>query len=130
MEITRVCGSDVHTLSSGWGAIEVPLVVGYVPAFLSFLSLGPSSFFYTKRLTCNISHEIAGTAVRVGSAVKDIKVGDRVGVGAMIASCYDCGLCKNDNENYCAKRIDTYGDKYPDGVVSRIAIALHPDVHI
>ncbi|EJD06256.1 GroES-like protein [Fomitiporia mediterranea MF3/22] len=84
-----VCASDVHTLSSGWGAINVPLVVG---------------------------HEIAGTAVRVGSQVKGIKVGDRVGVGAQIASCYDCKLCTHDNENYCAKRIDTYGDKYPDGV--------------
>ncbi|KAI5117791.1 hypothetical protein M0805_002178 [Coniferiporia weirii] len=84
-----VCGSDVHTLSSGWGAIQVPLVVG---------------------------HEIAGTVVRVGSEVEGIKVGDRVGVGAQIASCYDCTLCKHDNENYCPKRIDTYGDKYPDGV--------------
>ena len=71
--------------------------------------------------TPTVRHEIAGTAVRVGSAVQGIKVGDRVGVGAMIASCYDCGLCKNDNENYCAKRIDTYGDKYPDGVVRLIS---------
>ena len=23
-----VCGSDVHTLSSGWGPVKVPLVVG------------------------------------------------------------------------------------------------------
>ncbi|KAH8114175.1 GroES-like protein [Phellopilus nigrolimitatus] len=84
-----VCGSDVHTLSSGWGAFDVPLVVG---------------------------HEIAGMAVRVGSAVQGIKVGDRVGVGAQISSCYDCTLCKHDNENYCPKKIDTYGDKYPDGV--------------
>lgn len=62
-------------------------------------------------------HEIAGTAVRVGSQVEGIKVGDRVGLGAQIASCYDCHLCTHDNENYCPKRIDTYGDKYPDGVV-------------
>lgn len=54
------------------------------------------------------SHEIAGTAVRVGSKVKGIKVGDRVGVGAQCASCYECNLCKNDNECYCPKQIDTY----------------------
>ena len=29
-------------------------------------------------------HEIAGTAVRVGSKVKDVKVGDRVGVGYVL----------------------------------------------
>ncbi|TDL15755.1 GroES-like protein [Rickenella mellea] len=84
-----VCGSDVHTLSSGWGQIETPIVVG---------------------------HEIAGTAVRVGSKVKGIKPGDRVGVGAQIGSCYSCNRCKSDNENYCAKMIDTYAAKYPDGV--------------
>jgi len=84
-----VCGSDVHTLSSGWGDLEVPMVAG---------------------------HEIAGKAVRVGSKVKDIKVGDRVGVGAQIGSCYECKWCNSDNENYCPKQIDTYAAKYPDGV--------------
>ncbi|KAA1476357.1 GroES-like protein [Dentipellis sp. KUC8613] len=85
-----VCGSDVHTLTSGWGSFETPLVVG---------------------------HEIAGTAVRVGSKVKSgIKVGDRVGVGAQIGSCYTCKYCKSDNENYCRKSIDTYNANYPDGV--------------
>lgn len=62
------------------------------------------------------SHEIAGTAVRVGANVQGIKVGARVGLGAQIASCYTCNLCTHDNENYCLKRIDTYCDKYPDGV--------------
>jgi len=84
-----VCGSDVHTLTQGWGAIKVPLVVG---------------------------HEIAGYAVRVGSAVKTVKPGDRVGIGAQIGSCYSCKNCKTNNENYCPKWIDTYGDQYPDGV--------------
>ncbi|KAH8116150.1 GroES-like protein [Phellopilus nigrolimitatus] len=85
-----VCGSDVHTLTSGWGDYEVPLVAG---------------------------HEIVGTAVRVGSKVKSgIKPGDRVGVGAQIGSCYTCKQCKHDNENYCPKKIDTYNSNYPDGV--------------
>ncbi|TFY76689.1 hypothetical protein EWM64_g7324 [Hericium alpestre] len=85
-----VCGSDVHTLTSGWGQFETPLVVG---------------------------HEVAGKAVRVGSQVKSgIKVGDRVGVGAQIGSCYSCKYCKNDNENYCPKSISTYNNQYPDGV--------------
>ena len=54
------------------------------------------------------SHEIVGTAVRVGSKVQGIKEGDRVGVGAQVGSCYKCKYCKSDNENYCPKSIDTY----------------------
>ena len=76
-----MCGSDVHTLKQGWGESKLPLVVG---------------------------HEIVGKAVRVGSAVKDIKAGDRVGVGAQIWSCMQCRQCKDGYENYCPKQVDTY----------------------
>ncbi|KAJ1308057.1 hypothetical protein OPQ81_002124 [Rhizoctonia solani] len=59
-----VCGSDIHTLTNGWGNLDhLPLVVG---------------------------HEIIGKAVRVGSIAAErtgFKVGDRVGVGAHIWSC-------------------------------------------
>ncbi|KAF8751538.1 GroES-like protein [Rhizoctonia solani] len=59
-----VCGSDIHTITGGWGSIqELPLVVG---------------------------HEIAGTVVRVGSIAAQktgIKVGDRVGIGARCNAC-------------------------------------------
>ncbi|EED77109.1 predicted protein [Postia placenta Mad-698-R] len=87
-----VCGSDVHTLTQGWGESKLPLVVG---------------------------HEIVGKATRVGDNVKDIKVGDRVGVGAQIGSCMSCRECKSDYENYCANGIPTYNGEYPDGVVSQ-----------
>lgn len=50
-----VCGTDLHTLRSGWMPAPYPIVVG---------------------------HEIVGRAVKVGKEVKSgIKVGDRVGVG-------------------------------------------------
>ncbi|KAG8967349.1 NADP-dependent alcohol dehydrogenase [Tulasnella sp. 419] len=84
-----VCGSDVHTINGGWGGAPYPLVVG---------------------------HEIVGKVIRVGSQVKDIKVGDRVGVGAQISACYDCRACNSNNENYCPKQTDTYGHFYPDGI--------------
>lgn len=35
----------------------------------------------------------------VGKNVKDIKVGDRVGVGAQVGSCMHCYPCTHDNEN-------------------------------
>lgn len=65
----------------------------------------PVCSFHTYTL---ISHEIVGTAVRVGSKVEGISKGDRVGVGAQIGSCLSCKYCKSGNENYCPKGIDTY----------------------
>jgi alcohol dehydrogenase (NADP+) len=44
---------------------------------------------------------LAGRAVKVGNKVKDIKVGDRVGVGAQVGADLDCDNCKADQENYC-----------------------------
>ncbi|BGP52233.1 hypothetical protein JCM10450v2_008204 [Rhodotorula kratochvilovae] len=49
-----VCASDLHTMSGGWGQVDYPQVLG---------------------------HEILGEAVRVGSKVTHVKVGDIVGVG-------------------------------------------------
>lgn len=51
-----VCGSDVHTLTQGWGASKLPLVVG---------------------------HEIIGKITRVGKKVAGMKVSFvAMGVGA------------------------------------------------
>ncbi|OSX64908.1 hypothetical protein POSPLADRAFT_1135146 [Postia placenta MAD-698-R-SB12] len=106
-----VCGSDVHSLTQGWGNTRLPLVVG---------------------------HEIVGNVTRVGAKVTEFKVGDRVGIGAQIGSCMQCRRCQTGNENYCLKLIDTYvrvfpghqfrgrrltdvrqNDVYPDGVVTQ-----------
>lgn len=88
-----ICGSDHHTLRSGWRPTEYPCVVG---------------------------HEIVGIAVRVGSHAKgDIMVGDIVGVGAQSDSCLGrdgaCNACKDNRENYCPKRIFTYGMRHRNG---------------
>ncbi|KAF1350195.1 NADPH-dependent medium chain alcohol dehydrogenase [Delphinella strobiligena] len=97
-----VCGSDVHSITGGWGEVPLPLCVG---------------------------HEVIGRAVKVGSAVKDIKVGDRVGVGAQIGADLTCDNCKADQENYCPNQIDTYGAKYEDGTVSQGGYASHIRAH-
>ncbi|TFK96877.1 chaperonin 10-like protein [Pterulicium gracile] len=88
IEYCGVCGSDMHTLTGGWGDITPPLIVG---------------------------HETAGTAVTVGPKVKFIKVGDRVGV---VGSCLECNRYKSDNENYCPSMIDTYNSKFPNGDIA------------
>ncbi|CAD6586929.1 MAG: hypothetical protein ASARMPREDX12_002552 [Alectoria sarmentosa] len=74
IECCGVCGSDVHTITGGWGECPLPICVG---------------------------HEVIGKAIKVGNKVTTVKVGDRVGVGAQIRACLECKLCKADNENYC-----------------------------
>ncbi|KAI0484877.1 zinc-binding dehydrogenase [Xylariaceae sp. FL0804] len=84
-----ICGSDLHMLSSGWGPTPYP---------------------------CCVGHEIVGKAVRVGSNVKHVKTGDRVGVGAQSRTCQqpDCPECSSGNDTYCARlMVNTYGSFYP-----------------
>ncbi|MCJ1350312.1 MAG: hypothetical protein MMC33_000293 [Icmadophila ericetorum] len=91
VECCGICGSDIHTLRSGWKPTDYPVCVG---------------------------HEIVGIAVKVGSKAEGgIKVGDRVGVGAQSSSCLkpDCEECSSDNEQYCGHMVSTYDSKYPDG---------------
>ncbi|RAH45271.1 NAD(P)-dependent alcohol dehydrogenase [Aspergillus aculeatinus CBS 121060] len=89
-----ICGSDMHTLRSGWGPTNYP---------------------------CCVGHEIVGVAVRVGSKVEGgIKVGDRVGVGAQSESCMgrngDCEACASGLEQYCPKSmVGTYNGVYANG---------------
>ncbi|RDW81954.1 putative cinnamyl-alcohol dehydrogenase 1 [Coleophoma cylindrospora] len=86
-----ICGSDLHTLRSGWAPTLYP---------------------------CCPGHEIAGIAVRVGSNVKHLQVGDRCGVGAQSLSCLkpDCWECSSGMENHCMNlNVTTYNGKYADG---------------
>ena len=93
-----ICGSDLHTISGGWGPLKVPAVIP--------------------------GHEIVGKVTQVGKNVKDIKVDDRVGIGAQVGSCMNCRPCKTDNENYCigdgkGHMVDTYNSIWPDGSVAQ-----------
>ncbi|KAI1426418.1 zinc-binding dehydrogenase [Xylaria sp. FL1777] len=84
-----ICGSDVHVLRSGW---------------------------YPTNYPCCVGHEIVGKAVRVGSNVKHVQIGDRVGVGAQSRTCQqpDCPDCSSGNETYCARVfVNTYDSLYP-----------------
>ncbi|KAJ5790000.1 uncharacterized protein N7518_007011 [Penicillium psychrosexuale] len=88
-----ICGSDLHTLRSGWGPTKYP---------------------------CCVGHEVVGTAVRVGTQVKNgIKVGDRVGVGAQSGACRnkdgDCEACAASLEQFCNKMVGTYNGVYANG---------------
>jgi len=84
-----ICASDLHTMRSGWGAVDYPQVVG---------------------------HEIVGTAIKVGKNVQGIEVGDLVGVGAQSDSCRVCDSCKEHKEPYCVEgMVGTYAGVYKRG---------------
>lgn len=77
-----ICGSDVHTVTGGWGKPVLPVIPG---------------------------HEIIGSVTKVGPNVTNVKVGDRVGVGAQIDACWQCKACKMGEETYCGDMLNTYG---------------------
>lgn len=79
-----------------------------------------------------MGHEIVGKAVRVGkNAMRGIKVGDRVGVGAMNSACFkaDCEECSSSLEQYCPHMGVTYASPYPDGSLSQGGYANYHRAH-
>ena len=46
-------------------------------------------------------HEIVGTVVKRGAAVEEFRVGERVGVPWLGATCGTCGFCASGRENLC-----------------------------
>ncbi len=69
-----ICHSDIHTARGEWGPVAYPLVPG---------------------------HELVGIVAAVGSEVTKFKVGDKVGVGCMFASCKECEYCTAGEEQFC-----------------------------
>jgi uncharacterized zinc-type alcohol dehydrogenase-like protein len=70
-----VCHSDVHLVDNDWGISKFPFIPG---------------------------HEIVGTVTAAGSAVRDRKPGDRVGIGWQAGSCGICEWCRQGDEHLCA----------------------------
>lgn len=71
-----VCHSDIHQVRDEWGHGSFPMVPG---------------------------HEIVGIISKVGSAVKNFKVGDAAGVGCIVDSCRHCHPCKSHLEQFCTE---------------------------
>ncbi len=81
VEACGVCHSDLHVADGDWKQmakiVKMPLVLG---------------------------HEIAGRVVEKGAAVRDLQVGDRVGVPWIHWTCGRCEFCLEGNENLCPKQ--------------------------
>lgn len=75
-----VCRSDVNLIDNDWGLSKYPFIPG---------------------------HEVVGTISAVGTAVRHLKEGDRVGVGWQADSCGYCEWCRRGEENLCAQAVPT-----------------------
>lgn len=69
-----ICHSDLSMLNNEWGTTEFPLVPG---------------------------HEVVGEIVAIGKEVKNLKVGDMVGLGWYSSSCMHCNQCMEGSQHLC-----------------------------
>ena len=76
IEVTHcgICHSDLHLINNDFGLTAYPLVPG---------------------------HEVAGVVAEVGSAVTELRVGPRVGVGFLAGADFTCELCAAGSDNMC-----------------------------
>ena len=79
-----ICHSDLHTARDEWHSI-MPTAYPCVPG-----------------------HEIVGRVTKVGTAVKNFKAGDLVGVGCMVDSDHTCPTCQDHLEQFCHNGTFTY----------------------
>ncbi len=69
-----VCHSDLHLIANDWGISQYPFIPG---------------------------HEVVGKVTAVGSEVRSLEVGQRVGLGWQSNSCGICEWCTRGMENLC-----------------------------
>ena len=73
-----VCRSNLHLIEGDWKKFGAPSTLPIVPG-----------------------HEVVGTVKQVGAGVKNVKLGDRVGIQPLFSSCLQCEYCSAGRENLC-----------------------------
>ncbi|HEV3484769.1 MAG TPA: alcohol dehydrogenase catalytic domain-containing protein, partial [Vicinamibacterales bacterium] len=88
-----VCGSDVRTFRHGARNIDKPVVLG---------------------------HELSGTIVETGAAIRSYREGQRVAVAPAIP-CGDCRYCRENAETMC-ERLRSIGYQFDGGLAEFMAV--------
>jgi alcohol/geraniol dehydrogenase (NADP+) len=69
-----ICRSDIHLIANDWGISQYPFIPG---------------------------HEVIGAVAALGSEVRSLEIGQRVGLGWQSNSCGQCEWCTRGEENLC-----------------------------
>ncbi len=72
VEYCGICHSDLSMLDNDWGLTTYPFVPG---------------------------HEVVGTIAALGAKVKELNLGQRVGLGWFSRSCSTCETCMSGDQN-------------------------------
>ncbi len=75
-----ICHSDIHLIDNDWSMNGYPIVPG---------------------------HEVVGVITEKGSKVKNLEVGQRVGLGWQCSCCYECDACITGQEPLCTQSVAT-----------------------
>ncbi len=78
IEACGVCRSNLHLIEGDWKKYGIPPRLPVIPG-----------------------HEIVGVVKKTGERVKNVKIGDRVGIQPLFSSCMKCDYCHEGHENLC-----------------------------
>ncbi|PON35341.1 Alcohol dehydrogenase superfamily, zinc-type [Parasponia andersonii] len=73
--------------------------------------------------------EVWGEIVELGSEVKNLKAGNKVGLGCIAWSCGECSSFLSKLEQYCSKKIPTVNGTYQDGTLTHGGFSSAMVVH-
>lgn len=76
VSVVGVCRTDLHLLEGDLKQASYPLIPG---------------------------HQVVGRVEKIGREVKNIKIGDRVGVAWLGSTCQNCEYCLSQRENLCSQ---------------------------